>query len=121
MRRLSRIWKRRSDKGVDRVSKSVRNRVDRYGVSEPTIQKQGGKRVIVELPGVKDENEVSELLRTTAKLEFKMVKDAAISYKVMDAIDKFLAGKTEGDSTLLPIPQERRILQKRSRRMPCPS
>ena len=89
-----------SDKGVDRAIEIVRNRVDQYGVSEPTIQKQGGKRVIVELPGVKDENEVSELLRGTAKLEFKMVKDPAITYKVMDAIDKFLAGKTEGDSAL---------------------
>jgi preprotein translocase subunit SecD len=89
-----------SDKGIDRAMEIVRNRVDQYGVSEPTIQKQGDKRFFVELPGVKDENEVTELLRGTAKLEFKMVKDAQISYKVMDEIDKFLAGKTEGDSAL---------------------
>ena len=48
-------------KAVDRAIEIVRNRVDQYGVSEPIIQKQGGRRIIVELPGVKDENEVSSI------------------------------------------------------------
>jgi preprotein translocase subunit SecD len=92
------MLKSEAEKGVDRAIEIVRNRIDQYGVSEPTIQKQGGKRIIVELPGVKDEAEVTELLRGTAKLEFKLVKDPQITYKVMDAIDKYLAGKTENDS-----------------------
>jgi preprotein translocase subunit SecD len=86
-------------KAVDRASEIVRNRVDQYGVSEPSIQKQGGRRVIVELPGVKNEEEVNTLLRNTAMLEFRMLKDPQISYKVMDAIDKFLTGKLETDTT----------------------
>ena len=88
-----------SSKAVDRAIEIVRNRVDQYGVSEPSIQKQGGRRIIVELPGVKDENEVSQLLHGTALLEFRMMKDPQISYKVMESIDKYLTGKLETDTT----------------------
>lgn len=92
-------------KSVDRAVEIVRNRVDQYGVSEPSIQKQGSRRVIVELPGVKDENEVRKLLQGTAKLEFRMLRDPEISYKVMESIDKFLAGKKEADTTTLAARQ----------------
>jgi SecD/SecF fusion protein len=88
-----------TSKAIDRAIEIVRNRVDQYGVSEPNIQKQGGRRIIVELPGVKDENEVRQLLHGTALLEFRMMKDPQISYKVMESIDKFLTGKLETDST----------------------
>jgi SecD/SecF fusion protein len=89
-----------SDKAVDRAMEIVRNRVDQYGVSEPAIQKQGGRRIIVELPGVSKEEEVRQLLQGTALLEFKLMKDPEIIYKTMEAIDKFLAGKGYTDSTL---------------------
>jgi preprotein translocase subunit SecD len=88
-----------SGKAIDRAIEIVRNRVDQYGVSEPGIQKQGGRRIIVELPGVKDENEVRQLLHGTALLEFRMLKDPQISYKVMESIDKYLTGKLETDTT----------------------
>jgi SecD/SecF fusion protein len=88
-----------TEKAVDRAIEIVRNRVDQYRVSEPNIQKQGSRRIIVELPGVKDENEVRRLLQGTAKLEFKLLKDPAIVYKVMQSIDDFLTGKVEGDTT----------------------
>lgn len=87
-----------TEKAVDRAVEIVRNRVDQYGLTEPAIQKQGGRRIIVELPGVKDEREVRQLLQGTAKLEFLMVKDADISYKVMESIDKYLAGTGETDT-----------------------
>ena len=87
-------------KAVDRAIETVRNRVDQYGVSEPSIQKQGGRRIIVELPGVKDENDVRQLINSTALLEFRMMKDPQISYKVMESIDKFLTGKLETDTTV---------------------
>lgn len=96
--RVIQMLESETEKGVDRAIEIVRNRIDQYGVAEPTIQKQGGKRIIVELPGVKDEAEVTELLRGTAKLEFKLVKDPAITYKVMDAIDRYLAGKSDTDT-----------------------
>jgi preprotein translocase subunit SecD len=88
-----------TEKAVDRAIEIVRNRVDQYRVSEPNIQKQGSRRIIVELPGVKDENEVRRLLEGTARLEFKLLKDPAIVYRVMQTIDDFLTGKVEGDTT----------------------
>ncbi len=87
-----------ADKAVDRAIEIVRNRVDQYHVSEPNIQKQGSRRIIVELPGVKDENEVRQLLQGTAKLEFRLLKDPQITYRVMETIDKYLTGTLETDS-----------------------
>ena len=84
---------------VDRAIEIVRNRVDQYHVSEPNIQKQGSRRIIVELPGVKDEREVRSLLQGTAKLEFLLLRDPSISYKVMQSIDDYLSGKVEGDTS----------------------
>ena len=89
-----------ADKAVDRAMEIVRNRVDQYGVSEPAIQKQGGRRIIVELPGVSKEEEVRQLLQGTALLEFKLMKDPDVIYKTMDAIDKYLAGKGYGDTAV---------------------
>ncbi|HTY36136.1 MAG TPA: protein translocase subunit SecD [Bacteroidota bacterium] len=86
-------------KAVDRAIEIVRNRVDQYRVSEPNIQKQGTRRIIVELPGVKDEREALSLLQGTARLEFRLVRDPQISYKVMQTIDDYLSGKTSHDST----------------------
>ncbi len=91
-----------SDKAVDRAMEIIRNRVDQYGVSEPSIQKQGGRRVIVELPGVSKEDEVRQLLQGTALLEFKLMKDPDIIYKTMEAIDKYLLSQGFSDSTASP-------------------
>ncbi|MEK6567056.1 MAG: protein translocase subunit SecD [Bacteroidota bacterium] len=88
-----------TEKAVDQAIEIVRNRVDQYRVSEPNIQKRGGRRIIVELPGVKDEKEVSQLLQGTAKLEFRMLKDPDVSFKVLESIDRFLTGKTTDDTT----------------------
>ncbi len=102
-----------TEKGVDRAIEIVRNRVDQYGVAEPAIQKQGGKRIIVELPGVKDEAEVTELLRGTAKLEFKLVKDPQLTYRVMDNIDRYLAGKTDADTAIATASKAKKDTLKR--------
>ena len=88
-----------SDKAVDRAMEIVRNRVDQYGVSEPSIQKQGGRRVIVELPGVSKEEEVRKLLQGTALLEFKLMKDPEIISKTIAAIDQYLASQGFTDTT----------------------
>lgn len=78
-------------KAIDRGIEIVRNRVDQYGVSEPSIQKLGGTRIIVELPGVTKESEVRQLLQGTALLEFKLLKDPELSYNILETIDKTLA------------------------------
>ena len=87
-----------SEKAIDRAMEIVRNRVDQYGVSEPSIQKMGSRRIIVELPGVTKEDEVRQLLQGTAMLEFKLMKEPDIIYPTMEAIDKYLAGTSLNDS-----------------------
>jgi preprotein translocase subunit SecD len=96
------IYKFLSDettKAIDRGMEIVRNRVDQYGVSEPSIQKLGSNRIIVDLPGVTREAEVRTLLQGTALLEFKLLKEPEIMYRVMESIDKLLAASNVTDST----------------------
>ncbi len=92
-----------SKKAIDRAMEIVGNRVNQYGVSEPTIQKLGGQRIIVELPGVSNESEVRQLLQGTALLQFKLLKEPEIANKVMFAIDQHLASlDSTGDLADLP-------------------
>lgn len=68
--------KRQRDSGVDRAMEVIRTRVDRYGVNEPSILKQGNNRIVVELPGVAEKERVRSLLKGTARLEFRLAADA---------------------------------------------
>ncbi len=83
---------------VSRAMEIIRNRVDQYGVSEPTIQREGSRRIIVELPGIAREEEAKQLLQGTALLEFKLVKDPQFTISVMKKIDDVLAGNVSVDS-----------------------
>jgi len=64
------------EQAVTQALETIRNRVDQFGVAEPTIQRQGlaGERIIIELPGVDDPERVKNLIKTTAILEWKLVK-----------------------------------------------
>ncbi|MEM6644623.1 MAG: protein translocase subunit SecD [Bacteroidota bacterium] len=64
-----------ADDAVTRAMSIIRDRVDRYGVTEPSIQRKGPRRVIVELPGVEDAERVRRLLRGTAMLEFRLMAE----------------------------------------------
>ena len=50
----------------------IRNRIDEFGVAEPSITSQGVDRIVVELPGVKEVERAKELIGRTAKLEFRI-------------------------------------------------
>ncbi len=82
------------DNSLDRAVEIVRNRVDQYGVAEPQIQKIGNSRIIVELPGVSNPEEVRKLLEGTALLEFKLIYDPASVVKVFEDINKVMVGDT---------------------------
>lgn len=64
-----------ADEAVLRAMEIIRQRVDRYGVTEPSIQRQGTRRIVVELPGINDPERVRGLLRGTARLEFRLMAD----------------------------------------------
>ena len=68
--------KTQRDAALDRAIEIIRTRVDRFGVTEPSIVKQGESRIVGELPGVDDEERVRGLLKGTARLEFRTGPDA---------------------------------------------
>lgn len=86
---------------VDRCLEILRNRVDQFGVSEPTIQKQGNRRVIIELAGVTDPARVRGIIGETAKLEFKILKDNIVSSQVAEKINEFIVSQISPSDTLL--------------------
>ena len=63
------------DSAVDQAVKAIRNRVDKWGVSEPTIAKRGESSILVQLPGYSNPEKAKELIGKTAQLEFKIVDD----------------------------------------------
>ncbi len=65
------------DTAADQALETIRNRIDQFGVSEPTIHRQGTNEIVVQLPGVKDPKRAIELIGKTAQLEFKLVADEA--------------------------------------------
>jgi len=83
-----------ADEAVDRAIEIIRNRIDQFGLTEPTIQKEGTRRIIIELPGVGDPTQVHQLLQGTAQLEFRLLKDPQIVKNVLDRIDQHLRGDT---------------------------
>ena len=70
--------KKESGEIVDRTFKILRTRIDRFGVAQPNIQLLQGGRILVELPGVKEPERVTDLLKSTAKLEFWEVYNEAV-------------------------------------------
>ena len=80
---------------IDRALEILQNRVDEFGVSEPTIQKQGNRRIIVELAGIEDPERARSLLQSTALLEFSLLKDGAITQSLLARIDRVLKGNDE--------------------------
>ncbi|MDD4013950.1 MAG: protein translocase subunit SecD, partial [Candidatus Omnitrophica bacterium] len=58
-----------------RALEIIRNRIDQFGVSEPSIQLQGLDRIVVQLPGVTDRARAKDIVGKTAHLEFKIVAD----------------------------------------------
>jgi preprotein translocase subunit SecD len=65
----------RKDKAVQQALETIRNRIDQFGVSEPTIQREGINHIVVQLPGIKDPQRAIDLIGKTARLEFKMVRE----------------------------------------------
>ncbi len=61
------------DNAADQVLEIIRNRIDQFGVSEPTILRQGANEIVVQLPGVKDPKRAVDIIGRMAQLEFKLV------------------------------------------------
>lgn len=63
------------DYAVEQAAQVIRNRVDQLGVSEPLIQRQGEKNVLVQLPGITEPERAIDLIGKTAQLKFHLVDE----------------------------------------------
>ena len=85
---LIKFIKTESNEVIDRTFRILRTRIDRFGVAQPNLQRlQGGSRILVELPGIKEPERVTELLKSTAKLEFWEVYNDQVNGKYF--VDRF--------------------------------
>ncbi len=79
---------------IDQSLETIRNRIDEFGVAEPTIQREGKERILIQLPGLKDTKRAISLIGKTARLEFKLVDDTT-------SLDRALQGDIPMDAEIL--------------------
>ena len=95
-----------ADDAINRVLEILQNRVDQFGVAEPTIQKQGSQRIIIELAGIQDSERARDLLQSTALLEFYLVKDAEITQDMLIRVDNILKGNKDLAEVSNELPEQ---------------
>ena len=79
-----------TEDSINRVLEILQNRIDQFGVAEPTIQKQGKNRILVELAGVQDSERARSLLQSTALLEFYLLKNNSSTTEIIAQLDNIL-------------------------------
>ena len=83
----------------DRTYQILSQRIDKFGVAQPTIQKlSASERILVELPGVKEPERVRKLLQGTAQLEFWQTYDNTEAIRFLDAANTYLASINAGET-----------------------
>src|SRR5882672_1437650 len=90
----SRAVARLRDDAVRQGVETIRNRVDQFGVAEPTITRQGNDRILIQLPGVQDPARAKALIGKTALLEFRLLDERT-------SAEQALAGQLPETSELL--------------------
>ncbi len=86
---------------VQQALETIRNRIDEFGVAEPSIQIQGERRILIQLPGIKNAKDAIDLIGKTARLEFRMVNEFI-------SVDEANAGGLPSDSEILEERSENR-------------
>jgi preprotein translocase subunit SecD len=82
------------DDAIRQGLETIRNRIDQFGVSEPTITRQGADQILIQLPGVQDPARAKALIGKTALLEFKLLDERT-------PVDQALAGHLPETSEVL--------------------
>ncbi len=80
---------------INEALEVIRSRVDQYGVAEPTIQRSGDMRIIVELPGIQNIENAKKLIQETAVLEFRLLRDRKDVLDFANSMDKLLRENPE--------------------------
>jgi len=92
---------------IDRTLTTIRNRIDEFGVREPTIQAVGSDRIIIELAGIDDPDRAKAIVERSAFLEFKIVMEGDDFRNALPRIDRAIVaavGAENIEST--PVPTE---------------
>lgn len=101
-----------ADDAVERTYRILRSRIDRFGVSQPVIQKlESGGRIMVELPGVNDPARARQLLQASAKLEFWNTYMPTQSFDFLDKMDKVLKTRNDAEKGITPDTTEKSGLE----------
>lgn len=97
------VLKKNAIDAVDRNLEILRNRIDQFGVSEPSITRQGDRRVVIELAGITDVARAKNIIGQTALLEFKLVYDPEVVNDVFTKVDNVVKSDIapDQDSTAL--------------------
>ncbi|MDR3013486.1 MAG: protein translocase subunit SecD [Chitinispirillales bacterium] len=83
---------------IDRAYAIIENRINQLGVAEPVLQKQGRDRIIVELPGIRDEQMAKDVIGRTAQLEFNLVRDDATRERALSIVESVVSGRLEQEA-----------------------
>ena len=75
--------RRIEDMALDQALRTIRNRIDQFGVAEPDIRKQSDNRIQAQLPGLSDPRRAVQILGQTAHLEFHLVREDVDPYKAV--------------------------------------
>ena len=113
--------KEEAEDAINRTLSVLDKRIDQFGVSEPSITKQGDRRIVIELAGIQDVERAKNLIGTTAQLKFQLETEADIVSAVLSQINRAMkrqmAGggqeEAEGDST----PVQQKVRQDTERRI----
>ena len=86
------VVKEEAASAYDRTYEILRQRIDKFGVAQPTIQQlRASERILVELPGVKDPKRVEKLLQGTAQLEFWLTYENSEALQMLEKADQYIA------------------------------
>jgi len=95
-----------AENAVKSAQQIITNRIDQFGVAEPTIQKIGSKRILVQLPGLRDAGRAKDLIGKTALLEFQLVAKTEDIRNAVEAIDEYLESNYDKYAYLKTIEDE---------------
>ncbi len=97
---------------IGRAIKTVRNRIDQFGVSEPVVQQAGDDRIIVELPGIDDQQRAQDVVQKSAFLQFQITDETNALERSLPRMDAAVrsqklvattAGAASGPSAAAPL------------------
>ena len=95
---LAKLPPEEASDAVERTLEVLRNRIDQFGVAEPTIQKQGERRIIIELPGVQDVQRAKSLIGRTALLEFQLLEASEERDRLLNQINTLTAPRAQAEA-----------------------